>query len=115
MKINVKSMLIIAKNSFWQNSYAYYCDILRQLLENVRRIRPVFGRQKNWLLHHDNAPYQTSFFIRKFFTKNNMIVPPFPQLKIKMEGRHFDTMEVIEVESQAVLKIPHRTRLPGCI
>jgi hypothetical protein len=27
----------------------------------------------------------------------------FPQLKIKPKGRHFDTTEVIEVESQVVL------------
>jgi hypothetical protein len=42
--------------------------------------------------------------------KNNMAVVPhppyislFPQLKIKLRGRHFDTTEVIEAESQAVL------------
>jgi hypothetical protein len=33
--------------------------------------------------------------------------PPYfsllPQLKIKLEGRHFDTIEAIEAESQAVL------------
>jgi hypothetical protein len=28
----------------------------------------------------------------------------FPQLKIKLEGRHFDIIEVIEAESQMVLK-----------
>jgi hypothetical protein len=27
----------------------------------------------------------------------------FPQLKIILKGRHFDTIEVIEAESQAVL------------
>jgi hypothetical protein len=27
----------------------------------------------------------------------------FPRLKIKLKGRHFDTVEVIEAESQAVL------------
>jgi hypothetical protein len=27
----------------------------------------------------------------------------FPQLKIKLKGRHFDTIEVIKAESQAVL------------
>jgi hypothetical protein len=27
----------------------------------------------------------------------------FPQLKIKLKGRHFDTVEVIDAESQAVL------------
>jgi hypothetical protein len=27
----------------------------------------------------------------------------FPQLNIKLKGRHFDTIEVIKAESQAVL------------
>jgi hypothetical protein len=39
--------------------------------------------------------------------KNNITAVPhfflFPQLKIKLKGRHFDTTEVIEAESQAVL------------
>jgi hypothetical protein len=45
-----------------------------------------------------------------FLTKNNMTVvshppyfPLFPRLKIKLKGRHVDTVEVIEAESQAVL------------
>jgi hypothetical protein len=29
----------------------------------------------------------------------------FPRLKIKLKGRHFNTTEVIEAESQAVLNI----------
>jgi hypothetical protein len=29
--------------------------------------------------------------------------PLFPRLKIKLKGRHFDTIEAIEAESQAVL------------
>jgi hypothetical protein len=54
----------------------------------------------------------------EFLTKNNMTVvshPPyspdlapcdfslFPQLKIKLKGCRFDTIEVIEAESHAVL------------
>jgi hypothetical protein len=45
-----------------------------------------------------------------FFTVDNMTVvthPPqfsmFPRLKIKLKGSHFDTIEVIEAESYAVL------------
>jgi hypothetical protein len=30
----------------------------------------------------------------------------FPQLKINLKGRHFDRIEVIEAESQAVLNTP---------
>jgi hypothetical protein len=43
---------------------AYYCDVLRRLRENVKRLRPELWRQKNWLLHHDNAPSHTSFFTK---------------------------------------------------
>jgi hypothetical protein len=58
----------------------------------------------------DSAPSHTSFFTRECLTKINMTVvshPPyislFPRLKIKLKGHHFDTIEVIEAESQAVL------------
>jgi hypothetical protein len=80
------------------------------MLENVRKLRPELWRQKNWLLHHDNAPSHTSFCTKESLSQNNMTVVPhtpyfslFPRLKIKLKGRHFDTTEVMETESQAVL------------
>jgi hypothetical protein len=88
----------------------YYYDALRLLRENEGRLRPELWRQKNWLLHHSDAPSHTSFFAREFFTKNNKTVVPHPpyfslflRLKIKLKRRHFDTIEVIEAESQAML------------
>jgi hypothetical protein len=49
-------------------------------------------------------------FTKELLTKYNIIVVPdppyfslFPRLKIKLKGRHFDTAEVMEAESQAVL------------
>jgi hypothetical protein len=52
----------------------------------------------------------TFFFTKEFFTRTDKIVVPqtpyfslFPRLKIKLRGRHLDTIEVIEAESQAVL------------
>jgi hypothetical protein len=51
-----------------------------------------------------------AFFTRECFTKNNMTTVPhppyvsqFPRLKTKLKGRHFDTTEETEAESQAVL------------
>jgi hypothetical protein len=36
----------------------------------------------------------------------------FPRLKIKPEGRYFDTVEVIDAESHGVLAVhPHKTQL----
>jgi hypothetical protein len=56
----------------------YYCDVLRRLLEDVRRLRLELCRQKKWLLHHDNAQYDTSFSTREFLTKYNMTISYFP-------------------------------------
>jgi hypothetical protein len=51
-----------------------------------------------------------TLFNQGIFTKNNMNVityspyfPLFPQLNIKLKGRHFDTIEVKEGQTQAVL------------
>jgi hypothetical protein len=80
------------------------------MYENERRLRPELWRQRNWLLHYDNAHSQASFFTREFLTKKNVSVVPPPTLLFfvslienKSEGRHFDTIEVIEAESEAVL------------
>jgi hypothetical protein len=50
-------------------SSAYYCEVLQQLHENVQRLRPELWRQKDSLLHRDNAPSHTSCFTREFLTK----------------------------------------------
>jgi hypothetical protein len=49
---------------------AYYCETLQRLRKNVQRLRPKPWRQKKWLLHHNNTPSHTSFFMREFLTKN---------------------------------------------
>jgi hypothetical protein len=61
-------------------------------------------------LHHNNAPSHTPFFTGEFFLPDNTTVVPqptyfvvFSRVKIKPKERHFDTIEVMEAESQAVL------------
>jgi hypothetical protein len=129
MKSKVKSMLIIffnikglfTKNSSWQAKQSiqhtivmFYGDCMKMCEDFTLN----FGNHKKWLLHHDNAPSHTSFFTREIFTKTNMTVIPhppysthltwppatflFPQSKIKLKGRPFDTTEGIEAESQAM-------------
>jgi hypothetical protein len=51
-----------------------------------------------------------SLFHQGLFYQNNMTVAPHPpyfslflRLKIKLKGRHFDTIEVIDAESQPLL------------
>jgi hypothetical protein len=70
-KVKNKLNFFDIKNSSWQETVnaAYYCDVLRQLRENVRRLRPKLLRQKNWLLHHENAPSHISFSTREFLLK----------------------------------------------
>jgi hypothetical protein len=62
---------------------AYYCDVLRRMHENVRRLRPELWQQKNWLLHH-NTPSHTSLFTRELLTKNNMTVIPHPPYSLDL-------------------------------
>jgi hypothetical protein len=57
-------------------------------------------QQKNWLLLHQ------IFFLPKTTrlpASHHLYFSLFPQLKIKLKGRHFDTTELIEAEWQAVL------------
>jgi hypothetical protein len=102
---------------------AYYCDALRLLLEDVRSLHPELRRQNNWLLHQDNSPFHTSSSPGVFFyQKQRDCRPPttllfsfFFRLKIKLKGRHIDTIEVIEAELLAVLNISTEHEFQGCI
>ena len=95
-----------------------YCEVLRRLLEKVRRHRPQLWREQIWLLQHDNAPSHTSVLTYQFLAKNKIAVIPhpsyspdlapcnfflFPKMKLKLKGRRIDTIEEIQAESQRVL------------
>jgi hypothetical protein len=60
-------------------------------------------------VHHDNAQSLTQLFTGSFWPETTdcrphpPYFPLFPRLKIKLECSHFDTIEVIEAESKAVL------------
>jgi hypothetical protein len=149
VKSRVKSMLItsyhikrIVYNEFvladqTLNS-AYYCDFYSDCLKMCEEFTLKFGDKELAVVPQHTISH---FSHHEIFDQNNMTVvthPPyfsaFPQLKIKLKGRHFDTIEVIEAESQAVLNIltehdfqeaykkmakplgmvnNHRRRLPG--
>ena len=53
----------------------FYCEVLRWMRENVRQKRPEMWKNRDWLLHHDNAPAHTSLLVREFLTW-----PLFPTL-----------------------------------
>jgi hypothetical protein len=118
VKVTVKGMLIIffdIKGIVHKEfalagqtvSSAYYCDVQGRQRENVRRLRPELGWQRTGCCIKTTS--HTSIFTIAFLTKTNITVVPthhtflFPRLEIKQKGCHFETTEVIEAESQAVL------------
>ncbi|UYV60632.1 hypothetical protein LAZ67_1001722 [Cordylochernes scorpioides] len=56
----------------------YYLQIMRNLREAIRQKRPDLWKNKNWLLHHDNAPAHTSLLVRDSLAKNNTLMMPQP-------------------------------------
>ncbi|UYV78131.1 hypothetical protein LAZ67_16000211, partial [Cordylochernes scorpioides] len=58
----------------------YYLQVMRNLREAIRQKHPDLWKNKNWLLHHDNAPAHTSLLVRDFLAKNNTLMMPQPPL-----------------------------------
>ncbi|UYV69226.1 hypothetical protein LAZ67_6002891 [Cordylochernes scorpioides] len=97
----------------------YYLQVMRNLREAIRQKRPDLWKNKNWLLHHDNAPAHTSLLVRDFLAKNNTVMMPqppyspdlapcdfflFPKLKRPMKGRRYATLDEIKTASKEELK-----------
>ncbi|UYV84478.1 hypothetical protein LAZ67_X002338 [Cordylochernes scorpioides] len=85
----------------------------------IRQKRPDLWKNKNWLLHHDNAPAHTSLLVRDLLAKNNTLMMPqppyspelapcnfllFPKLKRPMKGRRYATLDEIKTASKEELK-----------
>ncbi|UYV70083.1 hypothetical protein LAZ67_7001725 [Cordylochernes scorpioides] len=97
----------------------YYLQVMRNLREAIRQKRPDLWKNKNWLLHHDNASAHTSLLVRDFFAKNNTLMMPrppyspdlapcdfflFPKLKRPMKGRRYARLDEIKTASKEELK-----------
>jgi hypothetical protein len=54
----------------------FYCDVLRWLRENIRRIRPDKWRNNSWAWNHDNAVAHASLVVQQFLASTNMSHPP---------------------------------------
>jgi len=74
VRSNVKSMLIvffdiqgIVHKEFIPLGQTvngkFYCEVLKQLREGIRRKRPDKWKKNNWFLHHDNAPAHLSLVV----------------------------------------------------
>ncbi|UYV64676.1 hypothetical protein LAZ67_3001635 [Cordylochernes scorpioides] len=97
----------------------YYLQVMRNLREEIRQKCPDLWKNKNWLLHHDNAPAHTSLLVRDLLDKNNTLMMPqppyspemapcdfflFPKLKRPMKGRCYATLDEIKTASKEELK-----------
>ncbi|UYV81262.1 hypothetical protein LAZ67_20000574 [Cordylochernes scorpioides] len=88
----------------------YYLQVMRNLREAIRQKRPDLWKNKNWLLHHDNAPAHTSLLVRDFLAKNNTLMMPrshrIPQIwpPRHMKGRRYATLDEIKTASKEELK-----------
>jgi len=97
----------------------FYCDVLRQLRENIRRKHPDKWRNISWALHHHNAPAHVLLVVQQFLASMTTVIPHppyssvlttcafllFPKIKHKIKGSHFDSTEEIQTESQDVMKM----------
>ena len=52
----------------------YYLEVLKRLLEKVRRKRPELFANNSWILHHDNAPAHTALSVREFLATKQITV-----------------------------------------
>jgi hypothetical protein len=80
-------------------------------------VAPELWREQTWLFYYGYAPSHTSVLTQQFLAKYKMAVisgPPhspnlapcdilFSKMKLKCQGRRFDTIEDIQAESQRVL------------
>jgi hypothetical protein len=103
---------LFLKNSSWKAKqsipYAtvtFYGDCVKM----CEGFAPKFGDRNMYVASRQRAASHF-FTTRKFLPKSNATIVPyslhlslFPRLEIKLKGRHFDTIEVMEAESQAVL------------
>lgn len=97
----------------------YYLSVMRRLREAIRLKRPNLWKDKNWFLHHDNAPSHTALVLRDFFIKNSMHIVPqppyspdlapcdfwlFSKLKRPLRGHRFESTDEIKEKSKKELK-----------
>ena len=96
----------------------YYVSVLKNLIDAVRRKRP-YLLQRGCSILHDNAPCHTSNVAQGFLQRNNIeqlthspyspdMAPCdfwlFPNLKIALKGKRFQTIDQLDHASGDVLR-----------
>ena len=108
----------------------YYLEVLKRLLEKVRRKRPELFANNSWILHHDNAPAHAALFVREVLATKQITVfgtpclfigsgPQclfflFPKIKEILKGRHFDDVDDIWSNTTTDLKAIPQNQFRNC-
>jgi hypothetical protein len=133
VKSKVKSMIIIFFNingivhkefvlAGQTVNSSYYCDVLSLLCENVWDFASNYGDKGTGCCITTTYSLKLPCSPDNFWPKQHDCRPPpnllawllpinfslFPRLKIKLKGRHFNTIEVIKTKSQAVWNTPRK-------
>ena len=111
------------------DNQVYYLEMLKRLLEKVRRKRPELFANNSWILHHENAPAHTALSVREFLATKQITVLEhpayspdlapsdffiFPKIKEILKGRHFDDIDDIRSNTMAALKAIPKHQFQNC-
>ena len=66
----------------------YYLEVLKMLLEKVRRKRSELFANNSWILHHDNAPAYTALSVREFLATKQITVLELCWLGVYSQPAH---------------------------
>ncbi|UYV76922.1 MIB1 [Cordylochernes scorpioides] len=106
-----------------------YLGIMRRLREAGRLKRPERWQNNDWILHVDNARSHTAHVVLQFLAKHSTIHIPHPPyspdlapndfflysiLKMKLKGRKFDNVDMIQAESKATLRNLSKSDFISC-
>jgi transposase len=104
----------------------HYLEVLKRLLEKVRRKGPELFANNSRILHHDNAPAHTALSVREFLASKQITVlehPPyspdlapdefflFPKIKEMLKGSPFNDIDDIRT---AALKVNPQNQFQNC-
>ncbi|GBO32946.1 hypothetical protein AVEN_70508-1 [Araneus ventricosus] len=94
-------------------------EILKRLLQRIKRVRSQDAKQGDWTLLHDNARPHTAFLVKRFLAKKGVaclnhppyspnLSPPdfflFPKLKSDLKGQRFSHISDIQRNVTTQLK-----------
>jgi len=100
-----------------------YClEVLKRLLEKVRRKRPELFANNSRILHHDNAPAHTALSVRQFLATKQITLLEHPAYSpdlapsdfFLLKGRHFDDIDDIRSNTTAALKAIPQNQFQNC-